>query len=141
MLKTEQIHITLKPRSRGFHLITEEIINQIPELKEFSKGLVNIFVLHTSCSLSISENADPTVRADLETYFSETVPENSNLYLHKYEGLDDMTSHIKNVMIGSSLNIPVSKGKLNLGTWQGIYLCEHRNQSHSRKLVITVIGE
>lgn len=137
-----QKEITLKPKSRGFHLITDEIISQIKELKEIKIGIANIFIKHTSASLTINENADPTVRSDMEKYFNRIVPESdAKLYEHTYEGLDDMTSHIKSTLIGTSLNIPISNGKFNLGTWQGIYLCEHRNYGGSRKIVVTIIGE
>jgi len=136
-----QKSFSLKSRSRGFHLITSEIIQQIPEIRQFKTGIINILIQHTSASLTINENADPTVRQDFETYFNRLVPENPSLYLHTDEGLDDMTSHIKSSVLGSNLSIPVTDGHLNLGIWQGIYLCEHRNQSRSRNLVITIIGE
>ncbi|MBI5325861.1 MAG: YjbQ family protein [Ignavibacteriae bacterium] len=133
--------ISLKQRTRGFHLITEEILQHIPELKLYKAGMVNLLIQHTSAGLTINENADATVRNDFETYFNRIVPENPSLYQHTAEGLDDMTSHIKTSMLGSSLNIPVTNGDFNLGTWQGIYLCEFRNRSHSRNIVITIIGE
>lgn len=136
-----QKEIVLKARPRGFHLITKEILENLKELSEIKKGLANIFIKHTSASLSINENADPTVRQDMETYFNKAVPEDSNFYLHTCEGLDDMTSHIKASIIGSNVNIPVTNGKFNLGTWQGIYLCEHRNTGGNRKIVVTVYGE
>lgn len=136
-----QKQITLAPRKRGFNLITSEIVAQLPELKLIDAGLLNLFIQHTSASLSISENADPTVRADLETHFNKTVPEDESYYRHVDEGSDDMTSHIKNVIIGSSLTIPITNQRLALGVWQGIYLCEHRNSARSRKIVATLIGE
>lgn len=137
-----QKEITLKPKSRGFHLITDEIISNIIEIKQIKIGLANIYIKHTSASLTINENADPTVRFDMEKYFNKVVPESdARLYEHTYEGLDDMTAHIKSTLIGASLNIPISNGKFNLGIWQGIYLCEHRNNGGSRKIVVTLIGE
>jgi len=137
-----QIEINLKPRARGFHLVTEEILSQILEIKKVRVGIVNIFLKHTSASLSINENADPTVRSDMEKYFNKSVPESdAKFYDHTLEGTDDMTSHIKSTIIGASLNIPITNGKLNLGTWQGIYLCEHRNYASSRKIVVTLFGE
>lgn len=136
-----QKEFSLKPRPRGFHIITDEVLQHIPELKNFKQGIANIFIKHTSASLSINENADPSVRTDMEIHFNIMVPEDADHYEHTFEGPDDMTSHIKTSIIGSSLSIPVTNGKLNLGTWQGIYLCEHRNNGGSRKLVITIIGE
>lgn len=136
-----QKEIIISPKSRGFHLITDEILLNIRELNGIKSGILNIFIQHTSASLTISENADPDVRKDLEKSFNKIAPENQPYYEHTSEGSDDMPSHIKNVMIGSSLSIPVSNGDLNLGTWQGIYLCEHRNHGGRRKLVITLIGE
>jgi len=136
-----QKEFSLKPRSRGFHIITDEVLQHIPELKQIKQGIVNIFIKHTSASLSINENADPSVRTDMETHFNIMVPEDADHYEHTFEGPDDMTSLIKISILGSSLSLPVTNGKLNLGTWQGIYLCEHRNHGGSRKLVITLIGE
>lgn len=136
-----QKEISLKPKSRGFHLITSEIYNHLPELKEIKTGIAHIFIKHTSASLTINENADPTVRSDMETYFNKLVPENATYFEHTLEGKDDMTSHIKNTIIGSSLIIPITNGKFNLGTWQGIYLCEHRNYGGTRKIIITILGE
>ncbi|MBL8017380.1 MAG: YjbQ family protein [Ignavibacteria bacterium] len=139
-MKVIQKEVSLKPRSRGFHIITSEILQQVPELSGFSRGLANIFIKHTSASLSINENADPSVRTDMETHFNIMVPEDADHYEHTFEGPDDMTSHIKTSILGSSLTIPVTNGKLNLGTWQGIYLCEHRNHGGSRKIVVTITG-
>ena len=136
-----QKEISLSPKPRGFNLITSTIISSIPELKEMSSGMLNIFIKHTSASLTINENADPDVREDLETYFNYAVPEDTDMFMHTAEGTDDMTSHLKSTIIGNSLNIPVTNGKLNLGIWQGIYLCEHRNYSSPRKLVLTLIGQ
>ncbi len=137
-----QKEFTLKPKSRGFHLITSEIASHIPELSKVSAGIAHIFIQHTSASLTINENADPTVRSDMEVYFNRAVSESdSRYYQHTLEGTDDMTSHIKASILGSSLSIPVTNGMFNLGTWQGIYLCEHRNRGGSRRIVVTVIGE
>lgn len=139
-MKIRQFEITLKPRSRGFHLVTSEILAAMDGLQDFKAGIAHVFIKHTSASLSINENADPTVRSDFETFFNRTVPEDTSLYLHTFEGTDDMTSHIKSSLLGSSVSIPVSNGRLNLGTWQGIYLCEHRNRGGARKIVVTVMG-
>jgi secondary thiamine-phosphate synthase enzyme len=137
---TIQKEIRLKPKSRGFHLITNEIISQIPEIKEITAGIVHIFIKHTSASLTINENADPTVRSDMETYFNKIVPESASYFQHTLEGKDDMTSHIKSSILGNSVTVPVSNGDLNLGTWQGIYLCEHRNHGGSREIVVTILN-
>lgn len=139
-MKVFQKEFSLKPRSRGFHIITDEILSHIPELNGIASGLFSVFIKHTSASLSINENADPSVRTDMETHFNAMVPEDADYYEHTFEGPDDMTSHIKTSILGSSLTIPVTGGKLNLGTWQGIYLCEHRNRGGSRKIVVTLIG-
>jgi secondary thiamine-phosphate synthase enzyme len=137
-----QKEITLKAQSRGFHLITREILNQFPELKHIKTGIAHIFIKHTSASLSINENADPSVRADMETYFNRAVPEKDAVhYEHTLEGTDDMTSHIKASIIGSSVIVPITNGRFNLGAWQGVYLCEHRNYGGAREIVVTVIGE
>lgn len=135
-----QKEIYLKSRSRGFHLVTSEIIQQIPELKSFVSGIVNIFIKHTSASLTINENADPDVRKDMQSFTDRLVPENVPYFLHTTEGPDDMPAHIKTSLFGSGLNIPITNGSFNLGTWQGIYLCEHRNHGGSRKIVVTIIG-
>lgn len=140
-MKFIQKEILLKERSRGFHIITREIEDMFHELSGISTGIANIFIKHTSASLSINENADPDVRTDLESHFNLMVPENKNYYKHTAEGPDDMTSHIKASILGSSLVIPVTNGKFNLGTWQGIYLCEHRNSGGRRKILLTVFGE
>lgn len=136
-----QKSIRISPKSRGFHIITAEIIEQLPELQDFSQGMAYIFIQHTSASLTINENADPSVRRDFESHFKRTIPEDTSLYEHTLEGADDMTSHIKSSLLGSSVTIPVTNGKFNLGTWQGIYLGEHRNHGGSRKIVVTLIGE
>lgn len=136
-----QKEIRLSPRRRGFHLITREIMEQLPELENCRVGLAHVFIQHTSASLTINENADPTVRQDFETHFNHMVPEDATYYRHTYEGSDDMTSHIKSSILGSSVTVPVRNGRFNLGTWQGIYLCEHRNHGGSRRLVVTLHGE
>ncbi|TVQ65867.1 MAG: YjbQ family protein [Balneolaceae bacterium] len=136
-----QQEITLKPRGRGFHLITAEILSSIPGLPVFKAGIAHIHIKHTSASLTINENADPTVRRDFEAHFNRMVPEDASLFEHNYEGLDDMTSHLKSSILGHSVSVPVTGGRFNLGTWQGIYLCEHRNRARGRSLVVTVMGE
>ncbi len=136
-----QKQIQLKPRSRGFHLITHEIMSQLPELQNITTGMINVFIKHTSASLTINENADPTVRDDFESHFNRFVPENEPYYRHTLEGSDDMPAHIKASILGASLNIPITDGHLNMGTWQGIYLCEHRNHGGGRSLVLTLQGE
>lgn len=136
-----QHNITLKARSRGFHLITREVLADLPELANLHVGLLHLFIQHTSASLSINENADPDVRGDLERHFNIMVPENASHYEHTLEGPDDMPAHIKTVLIGASLSIPIREGELALGTWQGIYLCEHRDRAGSRTLVATISGE
>jgi len=139
-MKCFQKEIQLKPYSRGFHLITDEVLYAIPEIKEINTGQLQIFIKHTSASLTINENADYTVRTDFESHFNKMVPENAPYYEHTYEGSDDMPAHIKASLLGASVQIPVTNGRLNLGIWQGIYLCEHRNHAGSRKLVITAFG-
>ncbi|EPL6456169.1 secondary thiamine-phosphate synthase enzyme YjbQ [Providencia rettgeri] len=136
-----QKQIQLNARERGFHLVTEEILRQIPELSTVRIGIVNIFIQHTSASLTINENADYTVREDFESFFNKAVPENEPYFKHDYEGSDDMPAHLKSSLLGVSLTIPVTNGRLNIGTWQGIYLCEHRNFGGKRKLIITLQGE
>ena len=135
-----QKEITISPKPRGFHLITAEVVSHLPEISRISEGLLNLFIQHTSASLTINESADPDVRHDMESFFNRSVPENAGYYLHTAEGKDDMTSHIKTSILGSSLTIPVTDGHLNLGTWQGIYLCEHRNHGPVRRLVLTAFG-
>jgi len=139
-MKFYQKEISLKPVIRGFHLITSEIINAFPEIKQISIGQLQVFIKHTSASLTINENADSTVRTDFESHFNKMVPENMPYYIHTYEGADDMPAHIKNSLLGSSIQIPITNGTLNLGIWQGVYLCEHRDYGGSRKLVLTAFG-
>ena len=136
-----QKEIILKLRGRGFHLVTEEIIGQLPEIQKIKIGLMHIHIKHTSASLTLNENYDPDVRRDMERYFNKTVKENEPWYEHNSEGSDDMPAHIKSTIIGTSLTIPITQGQLNLGTWQGIYLCEHRNHAGNRKIVVTINGE
>ncbi|MEC7547086.1 MAG: secondary thiamine-phosphate synthase enzyme YjbQ [Pseudomonadota bacterium] len=133
--------IQLKARPRGFHLITRDIEHALPELADVSVGLLHVFIQHTSASLTINENADPTVRVDFEEVFSRLVPENQPYYKHNDEGPDDLPAHIKSSLLGPSLTIPVTDGRLALGMWQGIYLCEHRDYGGSRRLVLTLQGE
>lgn len=135
-----QKEIKLSPKPRGYHIVTDEILQEIPEIKDIETGLVHIFIQHTSAGLTINENADPSVRRDFESHFNRSVPEDTSLYEHTLEGTDDMTSHIKSSLLGSSVSIPITNGRFNLGTWQGVYLCEHRNLGGSRKLVITLNG-
>jgi len=137
----QQKELVLKPKPRGFHLITDEILAGLPEIRRYRIGIAHIFIQHTSAALALNENVEPEVRADLEAHFNQLVPENAAHYTHNYEGPDDMPAHIKAVLIGSSVTIPITNGGLNLGTWQGIYLCEHRNRGGARRLVITLQGE
>ncbi len=134
-----QVEITLKPRRRGFHLVTDEIVSQLPTLPK--TGLLNLFVKHTSCGLTINENADPDVRADMEGIFNRMVPERQPFYTHTLEGDDDTPAHAKSTLSGVSLTIPITNHRLNLGTWQGFYLCEYRQYGGSRRIVATVTGE
>lgn len=140
-MKIFQQPLQLKARTRGFHLITTEIIQALPEIKEIKAGVCQVFIQHTSASLTINENADPTVRKDFEMYFNKAVPENDPAYLHNDEGPDDMPAHLKAAMLGSSVMVPIRNGRLALGTWQGIYLNEHRNHGGQRNLLLTVWGE
>jgi secondary thiamine-phosphate synthase enzyme len=135
-----QREIKLQSYPRGFHLITSEILDALPELTEIKIGQLQVFIKHTSASLTINENADPTVRLDFESHINEMVPENQPYYKHNYEGSDDMPAHIKSSLLGTSVQIPITSGRLNLGIWQGIYLCEHRNNASGRSLVLTVFG-
>lgn len=135
-----QKEITLKAKARGFHLVTSEVIAAFPEISEIKVGLLHVHIKHTSASLTINENADPTLREDFETHFNILVPEEGTHYQHTFEGPDDMTSHIKASILGPSVTIPITNGSLNLGTWQGIYFCEHRNFGGSRRLVLTAHG-
>jgi secondary thiamine-phosphate synthase enzyme len=136
-----QKEIQLKARPRGFHLITQDVLAELPELRQVSVGLLHVFIQHTSASLTINENADPTVRQDFESYFNRAVPEDQPYYRHNDEGSDDLPAHLKSSILGSGVSLPIKNGRLNLGTWQGIYLCEHRNHGGSRRLVLTVQGE
>lgn len=131
----------LNEKKRGFHLVTDEILAEIPEIRKIRTGIIHIFIKHTSASLTINENADPTVRMDFESHFNKIAPENAPYYKHDSEGADDMPAHIKSSLLGSSVSLPVTDGNLNLGTWQGIYLCEHRNRGGRRKIVVTISGE
>jgi secondary thiamine-phosphate synthase enzyme len=140
-MKIVQKEIVLEQKKRGVHIITDEVIKKVPELKNYSMGIAQIFIKHTSASLTLNENADPDVRTDLEMFYNKLAPENAPWYEHISEGSDDMPAHIKSSLLGNSVSIPVTNGNLNLGTWQGIYLCEHRNHGGSRRLVITIIGE
>ncbi|WP_133489938.1 secondary thiamine-phosphate synthase enzyme YjbQ [Alcanivorax sp. 24] len=133
--------ITLKPRARGFHLITREVVEALPELGRYRVGLLHLFIQHTSASLAVNENADPDVRGDLERHFNVMVPPDAPHYEHTLEGPDDMPAHIKSVLIGPSLSVPLHDGTLALGTWQGIYLCEHRDHGGARKIVATLQGD
>lgn len=126
---------------RGFHLVTSQIVTNVPEIGQVNIGLAHIFIHHTSAGLTLNENADPTVRIDFESHFNQMVPENAPYYRHNYEGPDDMPAHIKASLLGNALTIPITKGRLNLGTWQGIYLCEHRDYASGRRITVTLQGE
>ena len=133
--------ITLKPRSRGFHLITDEIHSALPQVAELQVGLLHLWLQHTSAALTINENADPSVRTDLEAWFNHTVEEDTPYFTHTFEGSDDMPAHIKSSLLGCEVTIPVADGRLQLGTWQGIILAEHRNQGGARRIVATLQGK
>jgi len=133
--------ITLEARPRGFHLVTREVLGALPELGEVSVGLLHLLIQHTSASLALNENASPDVRHDFETYFNQVVPEDAPYWTHTLEGSDDMPAHIKASLLGPSLTLPVARGRLALGTWQGIYLCEHRDRGGSRSVVATLFGD
>ncbi|MCK5441600.1 MAG: secondary thiamine-phosphate synthase enzyme YjbQ [Maribacter sp.] len=139
-MKLYQKEIQLRSFPRGFHLITNEVTNGLVDIGRIERGMLQVFIKHTSASLTVNENADATVREDFESHMNVTVPENAPYYLHTYEGPDDMPAHIKASLLGSSVQIPITNGKLNLGVWQGIYLCEHRNRASGRNLVITAFG-
>ena len=139
-MKIFQKKIRLNPFPRGAHLITKQIKDNITEIKNIQKGILHVFLQHTSASITINENTDPTVREDMENYFNQLVSENKPYFKHTYEGSDDMPAHIKSSILGCELNIPITEGELNLGTWQGIYLCEHRNHGGARQLVLTLMG-
>jgi len=136
-----QKEIQLDAKPRGFHLVTNEIFNEVVELQTIKIGMTNVFIKHTSASLTINENADPTVRDDFEAFYNQLIPENESYYKHNDEGSDDLPAHLKASTLGCSLNIPISNGKLNMGIWQGIYLCEHRNYGGSRTIIVTLTGE
>tara|TARA_B100001996_G_scaffold224676_1_gene172948 strand:+ start:200 stop:619 length:420 start_codon:yes stop_codon:yes gene_type:complete len=136
-----QKEITLQPKNRGYHLITDEVIAKFPEIKKINVGIITIFIKHTSASLTINENADFTVRNDFESHFNHMVPENAPYYQHTFEGSDDMPAHLKASILGSTISIPITNGNLNFGTWQGIYLCEHRNNKSRRNIILTLNGK
>lgn len=135
-----QKEIRLPAFSRGFHIITRHVEQELFEMREIKVGILHVFIQHTSASLTINENADPTVRQDFESHMNRMVPENAPYYEHTLEGADDMPAHIKSSLMGCSVSVPITNGRLNLGTWQGIYLCEHRNQGGSRRIVLTAYG-
>ncbi|WP_396638290.1 secondary thiamine-phosphate synthase enzyme YjbQ [Maribacter sp. R77961] len=135
-----QKEFKLKPFKRGFHIITDTVLNEIPDIEKIDIGMLQVFIKHTSASLTINENADPTVRVDFESHMNKMVPEDAPYYIHTYEGSDDMPAHIKAALMGVSVQIPITNGRLNLGVWQGIYLCEHRNNASGRRLVVTAYG-
>jgi secondary thiamine-phosphate synthase enzyme len=135
-----QREITLRPRPRGVHLVTNEIVEALPELRSLQMGLAHLFIRHTSASLTLNENASPDVRRDFETWFSHAVPEDF-AWTHTLEGADDMPAHVKAALMGSSLTLPIADGRLALGTWQGIYLCEHRDRGGARSVLATLSGE
>ena len=136
-----QREIKLPAFGRGFHLVTGVIEKEFPEISKIGVGLAQVFIKHTSASLTLNENADPTVRTDFESHFNHTVPENAPFYRHTFEGSDDMPAHLKSSLLGSSVVVPITSGRLNLGTWQGIYLCEHRDRGGRRKVVVTAFGD
>ena len=133
-----QTELTLKARKRGFHLITDEVLSHLRELDKVQCGILHLFIKHSSASITLNENADPTVRSDMEAHFNHFVPERAPYYQHIYEGDDDMPAHIKASLLGNSLSLPISQGRLNIGIWQGIYLGEHRNHAGSREIVATI---
>lgn len=139
-MQCQQTTITLPPYPRGFHIITQEIEARLPNLPSIKAGICHIFISHTSASLTINENADPTVRQDFEAFFRKAVPENEPYYKHTLEGADDMPAHIKASMLGHAVSVPIANGRFKLGTWQGIYLGEHREYGGPRKIVITILG-
>ena len=136
-----QRELRLEPRPRGFHLVTDEVTAGVPELERIRVGMANVFILHTSASLTLNENASPAVRRDFRSWFDDAVPEDAPYWTHTLEGPDDMPAHVKSSLLGPSLSVPVSGGRLALGTWQGIYLCEHRDSGGSRSVVVTAWGE
>ncbi|TMM00545.1 MAG: YjbQ family protein [Actinobacteria bacterium] len=136
-----QREVRLRPRPRGFHLVTDEVVGAVPELRELRVGLAHLFLRHTSASLTLNENASPDVRRDFAAWFDRAVPDGAEYFAHQLEGPDDMPAHIKTSLTGSALLLPVAGGRLALGTWQGIYLCEHRNHGGARSLLVTLFGE
>jgi secondary thiamine-phosphate synthase enzyme len=136
-----QKEITIEKKQKGFHLITDQLINQLPEINKIYIGLFNVFILHTSASITLNENMDTSVRDDFKSFFNRLVPENQNYFTHTYEGSDDMPAHLKSSILGSSIVIPISNGSLKLGTWQGIYLCEHRKNASARNIILTIHGK
>jgi secondary thiamine-phosphate synthase enzyme len=136
-----QRDLTLRPRPRGFHLVTREVVEQLPELGDLRAGLCHLFILHTSASLTLNENASPDVREDFATWFDDAVPEDFPGWTHTLEGADDMPAHVKASLLGPSLSLPVRGGRLALGTWQGVYLCEHRDRGGARRLLATLHGD
>lgn len=140
LMKIFQKEVRLPAYSRGFHLITAAVLKQFPEIADINAGMLQVFIKHTSASLTLNENADPDVRTDFEQHMNVMVPEEAPYYVHTCEGPDDMPAHIKASLMGASVQIPITKGKLNLGTWQGLYLCEHRNHATGRWLVLTAFG-
>ena len=136
-----QKNITIEKKEKGFHLITDQLINQTPEINKIYIGLLHVFILHTSASITLNENMDSSVRDDFESFFNRLVPENQNYFTHTYEGSDDMPAHLKSSILDSSIIIPISNGNLKLGTWQGIYLCEHRENASARNMVLTIHGK
>ncbi len=137
----QQTGIALRPRRRGFHLISEEVLAALPELRDIETGLLHLFLQHTSAALSLNENADPAVREDFERWLAQAVPDGATYFRHRDEGAEDMPAHIKSSLLGCQLSIPVARGRLRLGTWQGIYLCEHRHHGGSRRIIATLHGE
>ena len=140
-MKWYQKEISFNPKPRGIHLVTDEVISQLPEIRKIKIGLMHILIKHTSASITLNENYDPDVRSDMEKYFNHSVKENEPWYSHNSEGPDDMPAHVKSTLIGNSVTIPITNGMLNLGTWQGIYFCEHRNYGGSRRIIVTIYGE
>ena len=140
-MKWNQKEILIPSNGRGFHLITDVVVNQMPIISEYKIGILHLFLMHTSASLTINENADPTVQEDLETHFNMLAPEGQRYYKHTLEGPDDMPAHIKSSILGNTATLPIRNGELVLGTWQGIFLCEHRDSPQTRKLVLTLYGE
>ena len=136
-----QKEVIVKSKNRGFHLITNEVKNNIPEISSINIGILHVFIKHSSASITINENSDKSVRIDFESHFNKMIPDDSKNYTHIYEGPDDMSAHIKSSILGNSLSIPIKNGELKLGVWQGIYLCEHRNEVRQRKLILTINGQ